>query len=221
LRFIRRINAMLGYTRATLSHLRRFSAGWSAGETIRILDVATGSADVPAAVVRWGRSAGFDLQVIALDRHPRTAELARQQTADELSIQIVRGDALHLPLADGSVDYAMTSMFLHHLDEPAAVQVLREMHRVSRRGILVADLLRHRRAYAWISLFTCFANPMVKHDARMSVAQAFNQSEVLRLRDQADVGYAHYFRHFGHRFVLAGTRAGENARPSGDWRRDS
>jgi hypothetical protein len=206
LRFIRRINAALGYTRATLSHLRRFSAGWTKGQNISVLDVATGSADVPAAVARWGRRSGFDLQLIALDRHALTAGLARRQVAGEPSIRIVRGDATALPFADGSFDYSMTSMFLHHLDDGAVVQVLREMNRVSRRGIIVADLLRHRRAYAWISLLTCLSNPMVKHDARVSVAQAFRKSEVLRLRDAAGLGYVRYFRHFGHRFVLAGAR---------------
>src|SRR5438128_2311144 len=82
----------------------------------------------------------------------------------------------------------------------------REMARVARRGIVAADLLRHRRAYAWITLFTLTAGPMVRHDARASVAQAFNKAEVLRLRDAAGVGFARYYRHFGHRFALAGER---------------
>jgi ubiquinone/menaquinone biosynthesis C-methylase UbiE len=206
LRFIRRINVLFGYTRATLGHLKRFSADWKHGQRIEILDVATGSADVPLAVARWGRQRGFDLRITGLDRHPLTADLAAAQVSAEPSIRIVRGDAMALPFADGSFDYAMTSMFLHHLDEQPIVQVLREMNRVARRGVIVADLLRHRRAYAWITLFTCLANPMVKHDARVSVAQAFRKNEVLRLRDQADIKYATYFRHFGHRFVLAGER---------------
>ena len=50
LRYIRRINALLGYTRATLHHLEAFSRSWEAGETIRIVDLATGSADIPRAI---------------------------------------------------------------------------------------------------------------------------------------------------------------------------
>lgn len=206
LRFIRRVNVLFGYTRATLSHLHRFSASWQKGERIEILDVATGSADVPLAAAQWGRKRGFDLRITGLDRHELTADLAARQVAAEPSIRIVRGDAMALPFADQSFDYAMTSMFLHHLDDELIVQVLREMNRVSRRGLVIADLLRHRRAYAWITLFTCLANPMVKHDARVSVAQAFRENEVLRLRESAGIGYAKYFRHFGHRFVLAGER---------------
>jgi len=250
--YIRRINALLGYTRASVGHLRRFSRNWRPGETIRILDVATGSADIPRAMLRWADRRGFDVRIVAVDIHATTLKLAAQEPdprtpspgtsgegrggGDSSSIRdpqseirnregphptpppeyrergntqrlrFVQADALQLPFPDVSFDYAHTAMFLHHLDDAAAAAVLREMARVSRRGIVAADLLRHRRAYAWISLFTLGAGSMVRHDARASVAQAFNKAEVLRLRDEAGVGFARYYRHFGHRFALAGER---------------
>lgn len=208
LAFIRRINRLLGYTRSTLHHLTRFSRNWRPGETIRILDLATGSADIPLAILRWAQRRRFDVRIVGLDLHAATAREAAGAAGgiDPPHLRIVRGDAPRLPLADGSVDYALSAMFLHHLDEADAVRVLREMSRVARRGIIVADLLRHRRAYAWISLLTLFAGPMVRHDARASVAQAFNREEVLRLAGAAGLGFARYHRHFGHRFVLAGER---------------
>jgi ubiquinone/menaquinone biosynthesis C-methylase UbiE len=255
--YIRRINALLGYTRATVGHLKRFGRGWRRGETIRILDVATGSADIPRAVLRWSAGAGFDVRIVAIDLHHATLKLAAEATvvpapsagtpgegrgegsfrsgisdsrfqndphanplaeygSTELAevrerglgerLRFVQADALRLPFADRSFDYALTAMFLHHLDDDAAAAALREMARVSRRGIVAADLLRHRRAYAWVTLLTLTAGPMVKHDARASVAQAFTKPEVLRLRDQAGIGFARYHRHFGHRFALAGER---------------
>ena len=74
--------------------------------------------------------------------------------------------------------------------------------------MFVADLLRHKRAYAWISFFTLLSDPMVRHDARASVAQAFTRDEILRQRDRAGLGFAGYYAHFGHRFVLAGEKGG-------------
>jgi ubiquinone/menaquinone biosynthesis C-methylase UbiE len=271
LAYIRKINTLLGYTRATLGHLERFSRGWSPGQTIRFLDVATGSADIPRAILRWAGRRGFDVRIVAVDLHATTLKLAavgerptpspgtpgegRGEGSGPLSpprervrargeheassgkampsdvshfpltpalsrggeredaglrngprgaLDFVQADALHLPFADGSFDYALTAMFLHHLDDDAAVTVLREMARVARRGIVAADLLRHRRAYAWITLLTLLAGPMVKHDARASVAQAFTKREVLALREAAGIPFARYYRHFGHRFALAG-----------------
>jgi len=203
-RYIRRINTLLGYTRATLSHLERFSKGWTPGQTIRVLDLATGSGDIPQAIVRWARRRGFDVRVVGADLLPEAAAEAVEGCGGRL--RIVRADVLNLPFADGSFDYAITNMFLHHLEDDQVVQVLRGLARVARRGIIAADLLRNRRAYAWIVLFTLWANPMVKHDARVSVAQAFSRQEVLRLRDRAGLTFTSYHRHFGHRFVLAGEK---------------
>ncbi len=205
LAFIRRINVLLGYTRATLHHLKRFSRSWKAGERITILDLATGSADIPRAILKWARRSGFDLHVTGLDLHPTTASAALAENPDP-SLIIVRGDALHPPFADGSFDYVLTNMFLHHLDEAEVVQVMREMNRLACRGVIIADLLRHRRAYFWIRIFSAFAGRIVRHDAPASVAQAFVKREILDLRDQAEIPYAAYFRHFGHRFVLAGCK---------------
>ena len=66
LRFIRRVNAVLGYTRATISHLERFSRSWKKGYTIRMVDLATGSADVPRAILRWADRRGWDVRIVGV-----------------------------------------------------------------------------------------------------------------------------------------------------------
>ena len=206
LAFIRRTNTLLGYTRSTLHHLTRFTRTWPRGTPIRILDVATGSGDVPRAILRWAAKCKLKVHVTGIDLHAKTIDEASRIQDDRL--HFVQGDALNLPFADGSFDYAITSLFLHHLDENQIVTVLSEMNRVSRRGIIVGDLIRTRRAYLWISLFSLLSNPMVRHDGRASVAQALTRPEILALRDRAGVSYAAYHKHFGHRFVLAGHKPG-------------
>ena len=233
LHFIRRVNRWLGYTRATLRQIERFSREWDRQTTYTLLDVATGSADVPAAIMRWARRRGWKVRVIGIDFHAGTiaaaaGAIAADSTATEPAdgsavrgdqaqgdirqggITLLRGDALRLPLADASVDYAMTSMFLHHLTDADVTRALAELGRVARRGVVVSDLLRNRRAYAWISLFTCLTSEMVRHDARTSVRQAFTPAEICQLRDAAGLGQLTYRRHFGHRFTLAGEHRGRD-----------
>lgn len=209
LRFLRRINRLLGYTRATLKHLRRFSANWDAGQRVDVLDVGTGSADVPRAVVRWGTRRGFDVRAVGLDRHPLVAAEARREVEAagmRDRVRVVRGDALSLPFGDASFDYVLTQTFLHHLDDDAVVKALAEMGRVARRGIVAADLLRCRRAYVGVKLLSVWANPVVRHDGPVSVAQAFTRDEAVALRDRAGVSFAAFHRHSGYRFVLAGEK---------------
>ena len=205
LRYIRVINRLFRYTHATILHLEQFSAKWKHGERITIVDLATGSADIPRAILRWASARGFDVHITGVDRHPTISREALDGRRDP-RLTIVRADALDLPFKDNSFDYALTNMFTHHLDEDAVVQLLREMNRIAQRGIVVADLERDPWAYRWISFFTLLANPMVRHDARVSVAQAFTREEVLSLRDRAEVGYTQYHPHFAYRFVLAGEK---------------
>ncbi|CAN5380632.1 class I SAM-dependent methyltransferase [soil metagenome] len=205
LRYIRAINILLGYTRVTLNYLDQFSARWKRGETIHIVDYATGSADLPRAILKWADRRGWDVRVTGIDLHEHTASQA-QAAGNDPRLKIVCGSALDVPFANGSFDYAITSLFLHHLDTPDAARVLSSMAAVSRRGIIAGDLLRNRRAYTWIKLMTLLANPIVKHDAPASVAQGFTRDEVLTMRDAACVGFAQYRKHFGHRFVLAGEK---------------
>src|SRR5437588_12493980 len=72
LSYIRWINFLLRYARATISHLERFSRGWKRGETVHILDIATGSADIPRAILGWADRRGFDLRIVGIDLHPDT-----------------------------------------------------------------------------------------------------------------------------------------------------
>ena len=205
LAYIRKINRVMGYTRIILSELERFSSKWKKGELIRIVDVGTGSADIPLAILRLADERGWNVRVIGVDLHPEVARQASAEAQDP-RLTIVRADALHLPMADEGCEYAITSMFLHHLDDADARKALTELGRVARRGIIASDLLRLHRAYAFIWIATLFSSPMVRHDARVSVAQAFNTREVLALRKAANLHYAQYSTHGWHRFILAGEK---------------
>ena len=202
--FLRVLNRMLGYTRATIRHLERFSRRWAPGQTVRILDLGTGSADIPRAILRWADGRGFDIQIVGVDLHPVTA-LAAASPRDQ-RLQIVQADVADLPFGPGTFDYCLTSMFLHHLGDEQVIDVMKTMNRLSRRGVLIADLLRDPLAYRWIQLFSAFSTPMVRHDGPASIAQAFTKAEILHLRDRGGLMFARYHHHAGYRFILAGEK---------------
>ncbi len=206
LAFIRRINYFLGYTRATLKHLKTFSRRWKPGQQIRIVDLAPGSADIPMAILQWATTAGFDVRIVGVDRHPVTARYAAIGNVDP-RLSIVQADVFDLPFEPASFDYATTAMFLHHLDDDQIVRVLQTMDRLATRGIIAADLLRRRRAYLWVKAFTLFSSPMVRHDAAASVAQALSDPEARDILRRSGLDYPAYHRHFGHRFVIAGEKS--------------
>jgi hypothetical protein len=104
------------------------------------------------------------------------------------------------------VDWVVATHFFHHLSDEQAVDALREFDRVARRGIVVNDLLRNRRALFWIKLFTLWANPYVKADGPQSVRRGFTVAEAEALAAKAGLPWLKVRTHFAHRFTLAGQR---------------
>lgn len=99
-----------------------------AGESDRVMDVACGAGTLAlrfAPEVGW--ICGVDLTPAILGR-ARAA--ASQENLDNMDFAI--GDAQRLPIADGSLDIAITSYALHHM--PDAPRAIAEMARVLRPG---------------------------------------------------------------------------------------
>src|SRR5689334_20352936 len=96
LAYIRRINWLLGYSRLVVRQLDRFSKQWKTGQMIRILDVGTGSADIPRAILRWSDRRKLDVRVVGIDLHALTVREAQLSTRDIPHLQLVRGNALQL-----------------------------------------------------------------------------------------------------------------------------
>ncbi|HEV2148268.1 MAG TPA: hypothetical protein VGR37_12760, partial [Longimicrobiaceae bacterium] len=61
---LRRVNRWLGGTRVVLRYLAGMADRTGAAE-ITVLDVATGSGDIPLAVARWARGRGLRARVTA------------------------------------------------------------------------------------------------------------------------------------------------------------
>jgi hypothetical protein len=143
---IRWVNRNLGGTAAILDTLEGLCAAEQQPEilsdALRILDLGTGSADIPMAMAEWGRAHQQKLQIIAVDLHPAAVEEARTRTASYPEIEVRQGNALALPDEPYSFDYVVSSMFMHHLSQAEAVELLRTMARLSRRGLVVNDLER-------------------------------------------------------------------------------
>lgn len=215
LAYLRLVNRRFGGTRATLRHLSSWSRSWGKGR-ITILDLGTGSADIPVEVCRWGMARGFDVHATGLDLHERTIAEARRflGSQDDVAgrVEVVRGDARGIveEFGVGSFDYVHAGLFLHHLPDLGVLTVLRAMDRVARRGIIWSDLRRSRLAAALIEPMLWGRPRMVIHDARVSVKAGFTRAEVEDMARRLELGFASYRADppFFYRFTFAGERPG-------------
>lgn len=204
LRFIRLVNERLGGTSAALGHFKRWSRHWPADRTMRILDLGTGSADIPRAIADWAEQHKRRVHITAVDLHPLTLELARQHIGDRNDIELVQADARSLMdrYEPAAFDYAHAGMFLHHLPDIEILTTLRIMDRLTTRGIIWNDLVRGPIERLVVRLMTIGAPEHVRHDARVSVDAGFTRSEALDLARRVGLEQPSWHRHLFGRFTL-------------------
>jgi ubiquinone/menaquinone biosynthesis C-methylase UbiE len=212
-RYLASVNRYLGGVRATIARFEAFSRSWQPGERIEVLDVASGAADLPRALVAWGRHRGFRLRVTATDLLPAALDYARRAGPRDERLRLVCADVERLPFAGARFDYVTCGLFFHHLQDDQIVAVLRTFDRLASRGIVVNDLVRSRRAWIWSWILTWPFHPILHHDGPLSVRRALRPDEMRHLAGRAGLPWLRVRRHFGHRMTLAGERPPQENRP--------
>ena len=152
------------------------------GQPLRIVDLGTGGADIPRAVVTRAREAGCPVTVTAVDRQQATLDIAEKFSAGFPEIRLVRADFLNF--AEGTrYDVVLCNLVLHHLEETDAIRLLRRCRELTKGAALVSDLRRSRLAQAGIFAVTelFYREPMTRHDARLSAERAFSYPELHKL----------------------------------------
>ena len=188
---IRRINWLLGWTAFTVRGVARQAeaiAKNSGKREFSLLDVASGSADIPLAIARWADRAGYKARIVATDISPQIVAVAQEQAANTPSVTVEPQDALNLPYAPGSFDIALCTLAIHHFEPERAVELLAGMARVAKH-VLVFDVARARLAYIGSLLLTrlLFMDAMTCHDAPASVRRAYSAQELRELGVKADL----------------------------------
>lgn len=176
------INRLLGAAWVTLEGVVGL---WrAAGRPVRLhlLDVGAGAGDINRLLLRWARRAGVDLRITLVDIHPETCAHAARLFRHEPRVSVAQGDLFRL--APGQADIVTASLVLHHVataDLPAALLSLRG---AARLGVVVNDLHRHPLAAGFIAAATRLLsrNPMIRHDAPLSVRRGFRAADFEALR---------------------------------------
>ena len=176
--------------------------------TWRLLDVATGAGDLPIALWRKAQRAGIRLEVEGCDKSDRAIEHAsRRAELAKVPARFFECDALGGELPEG-YDIVVSSLFLHHLDEPQAIELLRRMAAAAGRLMLVNDLERSRAGFAlaYVGVRLLTRCDVVHADGPQSVAGAFRLDEVRSMCRAAGLDRTTLSRRWPCRYLLAWER---------------
>jgi ubiquinone/menaquinone biosynthesis C-methylase UbiE len=178
-------------------------------QELRVLDLATGAADIPRAVVAWARKRGTKISVTAVDRNEEVLRSAREWCRDWPEIQFQQGDLLQLPYRTQEFDIVLCSLALHHFTSENAVKILRRMNEIARVGYVLNDLQRN-----WLTIWTAellartlMRSPIVRNDGPQSFRAAFTVRELRGMAEEAGMKDFRVKRHQGiFRMVLSGRK---------------
>ncbi len=171
---------------------------------LRILDVATGGGDIPLALWRKGQAAGLQLEILGVDISERALEFAASKCATCGSdVRFEQRDILQNGLPDG-FDVIVSSLFLHHLSDSDAGQLLTSAAAATRHLVLINDLRRGRYGLtlAYFAGHVLSSSPVVRVDAVRSVRAAFTMQEVREMAEVAEMQGATVQRRWPARFLL-------------------
>ena len=201
-------NRLFGGTQTILFHVARLLKNVPPHTPIRILDVATGSADIPNALLAWGRRRKFNLTIIGVDNQAAMLHMAQAASSE---ISLVQADALALPFPPRSFDLALCALAFHHLGFGASVKLLAAMDTLTTRGFVVSDLRRDKPTLWGVeaAMAAVKAHPFTRHDAPASVRRAFTVPEYRRMVALSGVQNVRVQTHWYFRVALVQSKLGK------------
>ena len=169
-----------------------------------LLDLGTGSADVPLRLAQWAAQQHRPLTITAVDWAARNLAVAHARLQAAPALHLLQADAAHLPLPPRSVDYVITTLFLHHFAPAAAVALLRAAFTVTRRALLVSDLVRGRLPLLAFRLVQPLLarHRLTRHDGEVSIRRAYTPAELLALAQAAGLPQPRVYAHWPWRMTL-------------------
>jgi 2-polyprenyl-3-methyl-5-hydroxy-6-metoxy-1,4-benzoquinol methylase len=173
------------------------------GKDYHLVDMGAGGCDIDAWLVKKARAIGLKLRITACDLDPRIADYARRKYGHIEGITIREHDLLRDHF-DQPVDYVFANHFLHHLEKPDIIRLLRHWHPLVQRRMVLSDLERHPLAYLGFSVFSlAYRNSFTRPDGLTSIRRGFKAGELLEYaREALPQGVNRVHRVFPGRLVL-------------------
>lgn len=179
LRGLARINAASRTVSDVWRQLRR-CLGKIGLPRARVLDLATGGGDLAIGLARRAQRAGFALEVVASDISPLALEVTSQRArALGVIVHTRRFDALNDVWPD-DFDVIVSSLFLHHLTDHDASELLQRAGSRVRHVLIMTDLRRTCAGLvlAHVGVRILSRSRVVHTDGPQSVRAAFTMNEL-------------------------------------------
>lgn len=188
-RFMETVNGRFGGIRTVRQFLTTELAGHQANAPLRVLDIGSGSCDIPLAVSHWAQAHNRSIHFTCLEPAAHAFSLAHNKLilTNNPDIQLLQEDIFtHQP--EIPYDCAVASMCFHHFSDAQINSLMQKLRDFVRKSVLINDLQRSIPASLAARLLLAWtgAPTGVRHDALLSIQRGFKVAELSSLLKQLD-----------------------------------
>lgn len=189
-RDLRLINRYFNGIGLTASALKPFLPPLTEQRTIRLLDLASGAADVPLGLAKIWAKRGYSVEVTALDLNPKIIELAKEANRNSSGVEkfeAIAADVFTYAYPQEKYDFVTCSLAFHHFGPEMSIKMVELMAKMASRAFVVNDLERSWFGFVGAKLltYTLTRHRLTRNDAPLSVLRSFSPAEFLQLGQQA------------------------------------
>lgn len=171
---------------------------------LRVLDIATGSGDIPISLWKKARKKNILLEIAACDKSSQALDFAREKArANGVAVHFFSLDIHEMEIPAG-YDVLISSLFLHHLQEEEAAKFLKSLAQQAKQLVLVNDLARSVPGLllAFLGTRLLTASAVVHTDGVRSAQAAFSLAEIKKMAQDAGLRGARIECRWPSRFLL-------------------
>jgi SAM-dependent methyltransferase len=165
---------------------------------LSILDVGSGSGDVPLTITKRLRHRGLSVSTTLFDQHEN--HLPGLDGKDP-NLYTMTGDALSLPFMEDWFDIVSCSLLLHHLEPDQARRFVQQALKVARHAVIINDLVRSPLHYSLLHAWRPFFRTRISYlDGLTSVRRAYTPAEITTML--SGIGRVEITRHYFFRMGI-------------------
>jgi SAM-dependent methyltransferase len=179
---MRLVNRFAGGTRAVKSFLAKEISKRDHSRPISILDIGSGTCDIPLAITEWARKKSQRIEFTCIETNETALKIAAEniRKSGYDSIELKNEDLLEFRPRQ-RFDFAIGSMFFHHFQDDQILRIIEKLRSYVVRAVLINDLRRNSINYISCLFLVCLLPKRVKHDALLSTWKGFKPGELHRL----------------------------------------
>ncbi len=187
LHYLDRVNRYFGGHSGILKKIDSWTEKIPVGKPISILDVGTGSGELPLSLVEWGKHSGRPLRIVGLEKSEEWSFVAEKKCGGHPSIEIRTGDVFNF---NEQFDFVVSNLVLHHIAPLEQLKFLHRCDELAIRGVMISDLERSWKNLIAVKATTyLWGNWVVRIDGPLSVRRSLTREEALDLTARSGLSY--------------------------------